>query len=209
MPCWLFHYAALLLAGITSTSSKNLTFRITYMYIYPLPPREKSPTARGLLSLVKSNKAHSRLMQFVLRYGGEKMQVDQSDNWKPHSVQPQETLKSKIKQTLDVYQFLFHTMLWAVHLHGRGETCPAEPVSLWTTNRWFDMASTVTRTTSMEAHCMVWAEVLWVNILKVGTTNIFNTSQKQIGSTYGVKCGFKHIDVYVPSWHEFKNSWAV
>jgi len=50
------------------------------MYIYPLPPREKSPTARGLLSLVKSNKAHSRLMQFVLRYGGEKMQVDQSDN---------------------------------------------------------------------------------------------------------------------------------
>ena len=58
-------------------------------------------------------------------------------------------------------------------------------LSLWTTNRWFDMASTVTRTTSMEAHCMVWAQVLWVNVIKLGTTNIFNTSQKQLGSNYG------------------------
>jgi hypothetical protein len=46
-------------------------------------------------------------MDFVLRYGEEMMQVGQGDNWKPHSgLQPQETLESRIKQTLDVYQFL-------------------------------------------------------------------------------------------------------
>lgn len=127
-----FSNAALLLVHITSTSSKNLKSRInkrTKMYISP-PPRgnslagnTRSPTGLGLLSLVKSNKAHSRLMECIARcwWGRRK--------WaRVTELQPPQTLDRRIKQTLDVYQFLVQIMLRAVNLQGRGETSPAEPV---------------------------------------------------------------------------------
>jgi hypothetical protein len=71
----IFSNAALLLVHITSTSSKNLKSLInirTYMYISPprgnsLAENTRSPTGRGLLSLVKSNKVHSRLMKCIAR----------------------------------------------------------------------------------------------------------------------------------------------